>query len=218
MASTLNTECANVQVVNVAQVSRRRRLQGVGTYDVDYEVQTDENKAGDIVATVNDPNFGTRLARQAETDNGLPTNSVGASATAAVATDSPTPPPTEEQTEAPSEAPVDTGFDGPRHDTITGLRLSDQVMEMTGGKDGNTHYYIYSNLGESCHHACFRVGESRGETWYCDDRSIFNIDQTLGHGRFGCRGRAPVYRPKRRRHSIDQSQQVGLGALHACRR
>jgi len=38
---------------------------------------------------------------------------------------------------------------------------------------------IYSNLGESCHHACFRAGDARGETWYCDDRSLFNIDQNL---------------------------------------
>merc|ERR550525_775021 len=129
MAASLNKECGDVQVVNV-EAARRRQNNDVGTYKVDYEVQSDENEADSIVATANDPNFGTRLARQVESDNGLAANSVGASTSAAVATDSPTQSPTDEQTPAPSDAPVDTGFDGPRHD-LSLPRLSDQSMCMT---------------------------------------------------------------------------------------
>merc|ERR1711972_69658 len=39
----------------------------------------------------------------------------------------------------------------------------------------------WSNLAESCHHACMRFGDSVGETWYCDDNAMFNVhteDQT----------------------------------------
>jgi hypothetical protein len=50
--------------------------------------------------------------------------------------------------------------------------------DMDSGHNSNKlpHYFVYSKRGESCHQACFRQGEARGQEWYCDNLGFYNMD------------------------------------------
>jgi len=53
--------------------------------------------------------------------------------------------------------------------------LSEMRVDRIAGKNKEMHSYIWTNLAESCHHACMRFGDTVGETWYCDDNAMFNV-------------------------------------------
>merc|ERR1712048_660728 len=56
--------------------------------------------------------------------------------------------------------------------------LDREYMAYSGrgvGSEGLMHTFIYSALGESCHHACMRLGEKKGEPYYCDDSSLLGL-------------------------------------------
>jgi len=91
-----------------------------------------------------------------------------------------TDPPPAEPTDPPTDPPTDEAddsFEGPsKFDQAKWGPLSDYVVSYAdAGKDSTPHHYVYTNLGESCHHACMRKSPP-GETWYCDDQSLFNVD------------------------------------------
>jgi len=88
------------------------------------------------------------------------------------ATDSPTAEPTDPPTDE-----ADDSFAGPASfDQTKWGPISDYVVTIAdAGKDSTPHHYVYSNLGESCHHACMRKSPP-GDTWYCDDQSLFFVD------------------------------------------
>jgi len=105
-----------------------------------------------------------------------------------------TPSPTEDTTDDP---PTDTSFNGPcscpsgctndvpNDSTEVCMHhhwgpLSEMRVDRVSGKNKETHSYVFTNLGESCHHACMRFGETVGETWYCDDNSMFNVHSEDG--------------------------------------
>merc|ERR1719319_2063374 len=64
----------------------RRRLQtgtpATGTFEVTYQIDADENTAGNILNTVNDPSFSTTVASSVESNLGIPSGQVTASASA----------------------------------------------------------------------------------------------------------------------------------------
>jgi len=91
-------------------------------------------------------------------------------------TDEPTGVPTSEPTDPPTDE-ADDSFAGPASfDQTKWGPISDYVVTIAdAGKDSTPHHYVYSNLGESCHHACMRKSPP-GDTWYCDDQSLFFVD------------------------------------------